>query len=263
MNTFSWPMRVYLVAMSVFLLAPIAVIVAAAFTPGEFVKFPPDGFALRWFGKVLSDPTFVGAMWNSLRLACLSTVCAMVLAVPATLAIVRGKVPGGKLIQLFMLSPLTLPAIILAIGLLFLNAKLGLPSFWALVAGHTVVVVPYVMRTIFAVYSSANPEIEDAASVHGASPGRVFLHVTLPLLKPGLMAGGIFAFLMSLDEVAVSLLLSNTKTTTLPVSILSYLVYNHDPAVAAISSIQILVAVVALVILERRFGVRNLMFTSR
>ncbi|OUL99985.1 ABC transporter permease [Variovorax sp. JS1663] len=263
MNAFSWPMRIYLCVMTTFLLAPILIIVAAAFTPGEFVAFPPQGLSLRWFRKVLADPTFMQAIWNSLRLACVSTLFAALLAVPATLAIVRARLPGGRLIQAFMLSPLSLPAIILAIGLLFLNAKLGLSSFWALVAGHSVVIIPYIMRTVFAVYTSANPEIEQASAVHGASPARVFFHVTLPLLKPGLMAGGIFAFLMSLDEVAVSLLLSNTRTTTLPVSILSYLVYNHDPAVAAVSTLQILIAVVALFILERRFGVRNLMFTSR
>jgi putative spermidine/putrescine transport system permease protein len=87
--------------------------------------------------------------------------------------------------------------------------------------------------------------------------------VTLPLIRPGILAGAIFSFLLSFDEVPVALLLSNTDTTTLPVSILSYLVYNYDPAVAAISTIQIAIVVAVLLVLERLFGVKHLLFTSR
>ena len=264
MNHFNLPLRIYVGAMVFFMLAPILVIVAVAFTPGDFASFPPRGVSLRWFDKVLNDPTFVGALWNSLRLGLVSTLLASVITVPATVFLVRHKPPGARALQTFMLSPLSLPTIILAVGLLFLNAKIGLgSSFWALVAGHTVIVVPYIMRTVFAVYSSANAEIEHAAAVHGASPFAVFRHVTLPLLKPGLLAGSIFGFLMSFDEVSVALLLSDPKTVTLPVSILSYLVHNSDPAVAAVSTIQIAIAVGTLLILERVFGVRNLMFSSR
>ena len=264
MRGFNMGLRIYVGALVFFMLAPIFVIVAVAFTPGEFASFPPRGVSLRWFEKVLGDPVFVGALWNSLRLGFVSTLVASVITVPATVFLVRQRPPGARAIQAFMLSPLSLPTIILAIGLLFLNAKLGLgSSFWALVAGHTVIVIPYIMRTVFAVYASANAEIEHAAAVHGANPFSVFLHVTLPLLRPGLLAGAIFGFLMSFDEVSVALLLSDPNTVTLPVAILSYLVHNSDPAVAAVSTIQIGIAVGTLLILERFFGVRNLMFSSR
>jgi putative spermidine/putrescine transport system permease protein len=108
-----------------------------------------------------------------------------------------------------------------------------------------------------------NREVEEAAQVLGARPWQVTWLVTLPEIRPGVIAGAIFSFLISFDEVAVALLLTNSDTTTLPVSILSYLVYNYDPAVAAISTIQIAIVVVALVLLERLFGVKNLMFASR
>ena len=112
---------------------------------------------------------------------------------------------------------------------------------------------------------SKNPaaDIEQAALVHGARPIQVFWHVTLPLLRPGLLAGAIFGFLMSFDEVSVALLLTDTNTTTLPVMILSFLVNNNDPSVAAVCTIQMLIAVGTLVVLERLFGVRNLMFSAR
>lgn len=254
----------YTAAMALFLLAPIVVVVIAAFTSAEFIMFPPRGFSLRWFDKVLQDPEFITPLWNSIRLGVVATIVSSALAIPAALAFVRGAVPGRRWVETFLLSPLSLPTIILAVGLLFFTARIGLSdSFVALVAGHTVITVPYVLRTVLAVYSGRNREIEDAARVLGADRWRTLWHVTLPMIRPGVLAGAIFAFLMSFDEVAVALLLSNSDTTTLPVSILSYLVYNYDPAVAAISTIQIVIVLVALLVLERAFGIRHVMAGSR
>lgn len=264
MKALSLPLRLYVIAMVVFMLAPVLVIVAVAFTPGEFVTFPPQGLSLRWFHHVLADSSLMGALYNSFRLGVCATLLASVLAAPAALALIRYEPPGARLIQTFLLSPLSLPTIVLAIGLLFLNARIGIGNaFVALVIGHAVVVMPYVMRTVFAVYTDCNPDLERAAGVLGAGPWRTFWHVTLPLIRPGLVAGAILAFLMSFDEVSVALLISDTDTATLPVTILGYLVYNHDPAVAAISTIQIAIAMAILAVMERYFGVRKLMFSSR
>jgi len=262
MSALSWPIRLYAALMAVFLLAPVLVVVASAFTGAEFVTFPPRGLSLKWFEKVLADPQFVGPLWNSLRLGAAATLASAVLAVPAALAIVRRRFAGAAGLEAFLLSPLSLPTIILAIGLLFFAARIGLGgSFAALLAGHVVITVPYVLRTVVAVYAGLNRELEEAALTLGADPVRGFFLVTLPMLRPGILAGAIFAFLMSFDEVAVALLLSNTDTTTLPVSILSYLVYDYDPAVAAISTIQIAIVVVVLLVLERLFGVQHLLLS--
>ena len=264
MSHFSILLKAYIAAMVFFLLVPVLIVVAVALTPGDFVTFPPPALSLRWFNKVLSDPQFLLPLWNSFRLGCASTFLAVILAVPAAMVMVRHPMRGLREIQMFLLSPLSLPTIILATGLLFFVPKIGMDSsFAALVAGHTVIIVPYVMRTVFGVYVNANQEIEHAAAVHGAGPLRTFWYVTLPLIRPGILAGAIFAFLMSFDEVAVALLLTNTDTTTLPVMLLSYLIYNYDPAVAAISTVQIFIVIVALLLLERIFGVGNMMFASR
>ncbi|MGE0523384.1 MAG: ABC transporter permease [Variibacter sp.] len=254
----------YSAAMSVFLLAPVLVVVVAAFTAGDFIMFPPGGFSLRWFDHVLRDSEFIRPLWNSVRLGVMATVASGLLAIPAALALVRGAIPGRRWIETFLLAPLSLPTIILAVGLLFFTARVGLSSsFTSLLAGHVIITVPYMLRTVLGVYAGMNREIEDAARVLGADGWRTAWYVTLPMIRPGIVAGAIFAFLMSFDEVAVALLLTNADTTTLPVSILSYLVYNYDPAVAAISTIQIAIVVAALLILERFFGIRNVMFASR
>jgi putative spermidine/putrescine transport system permease protein len=254
----------YVALLSVYLVAPIVVVVVAAFTAADFIMFPPSGFSLRWFEKVLRDPDFVRPLWNSLRLGVVATAVSSVLALPAAIALVRGALPGRRAIETFLLAPLTVPTIISAVGLLFFASRIGLTSsFAALLAGHVVITVPYMLRTVLGVYAGMNREVEEAAQVLGANPWRVAWHITLPGIRPGIIAGAIFSFLISFDEVAVALLLTNSETTTLPVSILSYLVYNYDPAVAAISTIQIAIVIAALLLLERLFGVKNLMFASR
>jgi putative spermidine/putrescine transport system permease protein len=250
--------------LSCYLLAPIIVVVVAAFTSADFIMFPPQGFSLKWFDKVLRDPEFVKPLWNSIRLGLAATLVSSLLAIPAAIALIRGAIPGRRIIETFLLAPLSLPTIILAVGLLFFSARIGLTnSFAALLAGHVVITIPYMLRTVLGVYAGMNREIEDAARVLGANDWQVVSYVTLPVIRPGVLAGAIFAFLMSFDEVAVALLLTNSDTTTLPVSILSYLVYNYDPAVAAISTIQIIIVIAALLVLERVFGIKNVMFASR
>lgn len=263
MTNFGPVLRAYVAAMVVFLLAPLLVIVIAAFSPSQFMVFPPPGVSWRWFTKVLNEPEFTHALWNSVVLGVASTVCAAALAVPAALVLARYRIRGRRELLAFFLSPLSLPTIILGIGLLFFTSRIGLGgSFLALLAGHVVLVTPYIMRTVLAVYAGINREIEEAAAVLGAPPIQTFFRVTLPIIRPGIVAGGIFAFLISFDEVPVALFLSNTETTTLPVSILSYLVHNFDPAVAAISTIQMLIVLVLLLVLERSFGIRHLILTS-
>jgi putative spermidine/putrescine transport system permease protein len=250
--------------LSCYLLAPIIVVVVAAFTSADFIMFPPQGFSLKWFDKVLRDPEFVKPLWNSIRLGLAATLVSSLLAIPAAIALIRGAIPGRRIIETFLFAPLSLPTIILAVGLLFFSARIGLTnSFAALLAGHVVITIPYMLRTVLGVYAGMNREIEDAARVLGANDWQVVSYVTLPVIRPGVLAGAIFAFLMSFDEVAVALLLTNSDTTTLPVSILSYLVYNYDPAVAAISTIQIIIVIAALLVLERVFGIKNVMFASR
>ncbi len=258
------PFRIFVTVLCLFLCAPIFIVVVASFTASDFITFPPGHVSLRWFQKVLSNSEFIAPIWNSLKLAATATVLASLLAVPAALAIVRGSFPGRRGVETFLLSPLSLPTIILAVGLLFFSAKIGLTqSAIGLVAGHVVVTVPYILRSVVAVYARANHETEEAAAVLGAPAYRVLWHVTLPIIRPGLIAGAMFAFLISFDEVAVALLMTTSDTTTLPVSILSYLVYNYDPSVAAISTIQIALVVGILLLLEKLVGLKSVMFTAR
>ena len=141
------------------------------------------------------------------------------------------------------------------IALLFFTGAIGLQlSFIGLLAGHIVITVPYIVRTVIAVYSGVDRHLEESAMVLGTNPFTCFRRITLPLIKPGTVVGSIFSFLTSFDNVPVSIFLTKTDTMTLPVAILSYLVYNFDPSVAAVSTLQILFAITMLLVVEKTYG---------
>jgi len=257
-------LKAYLVFAAIFLLAPLVLVVMVALSSSRFVVFPPPGFSLQWFARVLQDPSFMRPLWNSIQLGILSAAIAALLAVPAALALVRRRPPGAEAIQTFLLSPLALPSLVLAIALLFFLSGVGLGNtYTGLLIGHVVIVLPYLLRTVLAVYSGSDPRLEEAAHTLGANPWRAFWHVTLPAIRPGLFAGAMFAFLISFDEVAVALMLSNASNMTLPVSILGYLVNNYDPAVAAISVIKMVIVIVVLLTVEKFYGLGSLTLPHR
>jgi len=257
-------LRLYVAAAVVVILAPLAVIVLAAFNSAEFAIFPPPGYSLRWIRKALTDPDFVEPLRNSVVLGVCATVGATLLAVPAALALVRYPVSRKRELETFLISPLSLPQIVLATGLLFFASRIGLGnSFAGLLAGHVAITIPYMLRTVYGVYAGRGRDAEEAAAVLGAGPLTTFFLVTLPMLRPGILAGAIFAFLISFDEVPIALFMTTTETVTLPVSILSYLIYNYDPTVAAISAVQIGIVVVLLLVLDRFFGLKSLMLQAR
>lgn len=252
----------YVALTATFILAPLLVVVAVAFTSANFVSFPPPGWSLRWLAKVVNDPTFMRALANSVLLGASAASLAALVAVPAALALARGGFRGAAAIETFLLSPLSLPALILAIALLFFLARIGLgASFLGLAIGHAIIVLPYMLRTVLAVYRGVDPAIEEAALMLGASPPRALLHVTLPLIRPGIVAGGLLAFLVSFDEVAVALLLSSPSAMTLPVAVLNHIAHNYDPAVAAISLIKMALVIGVLALLELAYGLDRLMLT--
>jgi putative spermidine/putrescine transport system permease protein len=253
-------LRAYCGVVLLFLSMPIVVAVGVAFGPDKIARFPPTGFSLRWFGAALSDPTFVNALLNSLQLAALTTVFSILVGLPAAIALVRRRFPAGAALEAFLLSPLSLPGVLFGISMLFFlgRTKLGL-TWWGLLVAHVVIAVPYVLRATLAVYRGLDRGLEEAALVLGADPWQVFRHVTLPLLRPGLAAGGLFAFLTSFDNVPVSIFLTTAHNNTLPVTILSYLVsQDFDAVIGAISALQVGIVLVLLYLLDRIYGVGRL-----
>jgi putative spermidine/putrescine transport system permease protein len=253
-------LRIYCGLVLAFLSIPIVVAIGVAFGKDKIARFPPTGLSLHWFRAALSDPTFMGALFNSLQLAALTTALTILLGLPASVALVGRHFPGRAALEIFLLSPLTLPGVLFGISMLFFLGATGFGlTWWGLLVAHVVIATPYVLRTTLAVYRGLDRGLEESALVLGASPGQTFWHVTLPLLRPGLAAGGLFAFLTSFDNVPVSIFLTTAHNNTLPVTIMSYLVsQDFDATVGAISAVQVAVVLAMLYLLDRVYGVARL-----
>jgi putative spermidine/putrescine transport system permease protein len=246
------------IAILIFMLAPIAIVFVFALNPTPFIQFPPVGVSLRWFEKFFAARDFMHALLFSLEVAVLTTIAATLLGASAALAIARGNLPGARLMLAVMLSPLMLPAILTGLALFqaYVLLDVGRPM-WGLVAGHTLVTIPYVVRTTLAVLHNFDTRLEEAARNLGASPGRTFYEVTLPLVKPGVLAGGIFAFIVSFDQFPVSLFLVAPGNETLPITLFNYLKFDLDGTIGAASVVSILLAFLVVVALDRTVGLRS------
>jgi putative spermidine/putrescine transport system permease protein len=249
---------VFVIVTAVILLAPLVVVAGASFSASQFVQFPPDGFSFAWYDKVLSSPEYLSAGWTSLQIALLVTASATLIGGSSAIAIHRRTLPGSQTLSAVFLSPLVLPTIIYAIGMLMLwSALFGPVNFLTLWIGHTVVAVPYVMRTTLAVLAGADPFLEEAARTMGARRLQRLWLVVVPQCFPGLVAGGFFAFNISFDEAVLSLFLRKPGLTTLPVQIYGQLEFSPDPSVAAVSTIMIAITIVLIFCIDRLLGIKS------
>jgi len=240
-----------------FLLAPIAIVAVFAVNPTPFIQFPPVGISLRWFQKFLASRDFMSAIQLSLTVAAVVAVVATTLGATAALALARGRLPGARVLTAVFLSPLMLPAILTGLALfqLYVLLDVGRPV-WGLVVGHVLIAIPYVIRTTLAVLHNFDRGLEEAARNLGASPARTFVEVTLPLIRPGVLAGAIFAFIVSFDQFPVSLFLVSPGRETLPITLFNYLKYDLDGTIAAASMVSILLSVAVVLVLDRTVGLR-------
>lgn len=237
-----------------YLLAPVIVVVATAFTTTAYPVFPPQGFTLMWFQKFLSMPEFTDAVQRSAMLATASTLVSTALGTFSALALARYRFRGREAISAFMLSPILFPTIVLGLALLVFYSYIGLQgSFLGLVAAHSVLTTPFVIRLVMASLSEFDPAVEEAARNLGAGWWRTFLQVTLPLIRPGVLAGAVFAFIISFDELVVTLFLAGPDMTTLPVRIYTFVEFSSEPTISAISTLLIVVWMLIGVPIYTRF----------
>ena len=216
---------------------------------------PPQGITLRWFGQVLNDPGYIDAILFSLALAAVVTAGSLAMGMAAAYALVRRAVPGAEAITALLMAPLIFPGVVVGVALLQLYTVVGLSAtFTGLALAHMVITLPYVVRAILASLAGADPNIEDAARVLGANRWVAFSRVTLPLIRPGVVAGGLFAFIVSFDNVPVSIFLLGVRHTTLPVKIFTAVEYGVDPTIAAVSTMLIAATALFLVAAERWIG---------
>lgn len=234
------------------LVMPTLVVVIVSFTSGFSLKFPPPGYSLKWYGELLDAWQLHFAATNSFKVALWTTVLSVLLGVSAALAIARSERWSARVLDSFFMSPLVLPALALGLSALMLFSLIGWPvSATTLVIGHTVVCVPYVVRTTVAALAQLNPTLLETSASLGASKWMTFRRVTLPLIRPGIFAGAFIAFMSSFDNVPVSLFLRDANTDMLPIRMWQDLEGKLDVTIAAVSGVMIAITLALMLVMER------------
>lgn len=249
-------------AIYIFLMFPIVLVVVLSLNSGEFLAFPLEGVSLRWFGALFGNQRFLAALIYSVQIAAVASVVNMVFGTLAALYVARFAGRWRDRLRTFMTSPLLIPEILTAIALLFYFYELGIGTNYSLAIqiGHIVITFPYVFLNVSAALFNFDRSQEEAARSLGAGPWMTFRRVTLPAIKPGLITGGLFAFVISFDVFNISLLLKALGHNTMPLELFDYLRFNFDPTAAAVASLSIFVTFGAIFLIDRTVGLRSLRF---
>lgn len=231
-----------------FLLGPILIAAIVAFSSGDRLQFPVPGFSLRWFVVALSTPQYIEGLTNSVIIGFGNAVLATIAGTGAALALNRYRFRGRAAVQALVMMPIAMPGIVLGLALLFTLAVYDMrPGLLAATIGHAVLGVPYVVAMVTAALANYDISLERASLNLGVGPVRTFFKVTLPMIKGGVIAGAVSAFLISFDNFSLSLFI--TKGDTLPLRLMQHLLANADPSVAAISTLLVFASLAAMIFL--------------
>jgi putative spermidine/putrescine transport system permease protein len=252
-------LRAIVALVYLFLLGPIAVIVATSFSPTHSMAFPPPGFSFRWYGTFLHSANFTAAFRFSLVLGISAAAIATVIGFLTAYAARRLMQRRGGVVQSLAMLPLLIPHLLISISLLMALNFVSLPDSASLLAGHVLICTPFTVAGVTASLDGVDAQLESAAMTLGASRLTALLEVVVPLVAPGVLSAFLFAFVVSFGDVYIALFLSGPGTTTLPIEIFSYVQWESSPVIAAITSVQIMMIVVLGLVIEKLVGLRKIM----
>lgn len=232
-----------------FLVLPVVVIIPMSFGSSNYLEFPPRGFSLRWYQEFFTDSAWVSALLYSLRIAVFATLFSLILGILASEGLTRCEFKGKALLQQLYQLPMIIPVIVTAIALYRFETVIGLRgSTIGIILAHTLVCLPYVVSTVYSRRVSLDPNLANASQNLGASPVYTMFHITLPLIRPAILSGALFAFATSFDELVISMFLVSTTNNTLPKKIWDGVRSEIDPTVTSIASILIVIVTTIMII---------------
>ncbi len=263
MNPFSgWRLiRLGTILVYLFMFAPVAVVILLSFNSSQFGSFPMEGVSLRWFVALWENDAIVRAFRTSLLLGGLTALISTTFGVLGALAMVRYDFPGKNLIATALIAPILVPEVVLAVALLLFLGAIGVPkSFPLLLAGHVIFTLPFVVLVVQARLVGVRRDYEEAALSLGANPLQTFFQITLPLILPAVLAGGLFAFTISFDDITGTLFWKPGGVETVPTQIFAMLRNSISPEINALGTVMVIVTValpLSGVALARRLGRRQ------
>ncbi len=248
-------LRTWLWLVLAFLPAPILIVAISSFSRTGYLQFPPQALSLRWYTEFLTDTVWLKAVAVSFVVAVAVALVTTAISFLAALATTRKHFVGRGAFELLMLSPLLFPHAAIGVALLSLLATLGwIGRYPGILLAHVILCVPFAYRPIVNSMRKLDLALEEAAMNLGATPAYVFRTVTLPLLRPGLVTALLFSFIISFDEVTVTIFLIGPDVITLPTRIFAHIQESASPVVAAISTFLILVTIALVIALQRLVG---------
>lgn len=247
--------RVLVIAILGFIILPAIVVGIAAFNDKSILSFPPQQWSLRWFANAVNYRDFINGFHNGLIVTVSASLIALVVGAAFAFVIDRYEFRAKRVIEGLLLAPLVIPHFTVGLGLLILAAQLGVTrGYTVVIVCHVILVLPFVLRSVYISLRNLDQRLELAASSLGAQPGRVMWTVTLPLLAPGLFSGWLFAAILSFNEFTASLFVTAQRTQTLPVAMYNYVREYADPTMAALSVIFIVVTATLLAVANAFLG---------
>ncbi|GHD72042.1 ABC transporter permease [Vogesella fluminis] len=246
-----WTFRILCVSVLIFLVSPLLVIIPLSFSDNTFLLYPIENFSLRWYHEFFGNEVWLNSLKNSFIVAPVATLLAMVLGSLAAVGLTSSDFPGKSLLMSILISPMVVPVVIVGVGAYLFFAPLGLTSsYLGLILVHTALGVPFVVITVSATLGNFNANLIKASANLGANPLTTYRRVVFPLIAPGVISGGLFAFATSFDEVVVTLFLAGPEQSTLPRQMFGGIKENISPAIAAAATVLILFSIALLLTLE-------------
>jgi putative spermidine/putrescine transport system permease protein len=248
----------FAVAVAVVQMAPLLLVIVVSFSASPVFDLPWQGLSLRWYRRLAAVKGFGTSILLSAQIAALSTALALALGTACAVAVFRCRFPGRQALVTAILSPLMLPGLVLGIAMLQGYRLYGLrDAFAALLTAHVVITAPFITRVVLASLSLFNFEMVDAARTLGYSHLGALVRVLPPNIYPALLSGSIFAFLASFDNYPISIFLTDARNKTLPIQMIEFLDESADPTLAAVSTLLVVMAAVALLLADRLVGLRR------
>jgi putative spermidine/putrescine transport system permease protein len=234
------------------MIAPIVIVLVMSFSRTQILTLDAANYSLRWYRELLNDSNLKDGFVTSFWVAIWCSLLAVVIGTPAAVALTFDRFRFRGVLTAAFLSPLMFPTLITGAALLTQLYALGVPIFGRVLIGHLIIATPYLIRMVLVSTAQFDYRVFEAAMIHGASPIRAFFKVMLPLIRPGVVAGAIFAFVVSLGEVNISLFLTGPGVSTLPIQILSQLELGGGQIViAAASTIQVITVTLLVIFMDK------------
>jgi len=253
-----WTLNAAAMVAFAYILTPLVFIVWLAFFRQEIPSFPPEGYSLKWFAAILDQRKFMDGFRMSVQVGLLATSIGLALGVPAALCLDRFNLRFRGPLANILLMPIIVPGVVLGTAMYVFHVEVEngldidvLGTFYALVGGHIVIIIPWVVRLVTASLAGMDRSVEEAAQNLGANAWVTFRRITLPAIRPGIVAAALFGFVTSFGNLEMSLFLVGPGRTTLPIVILQYLEWKIDPTIAAVSVVQILLIGTIMLITDR------------